>query len=68
MPALKQSAFKAKSAKSSSVKTKIDITPLNMKTVTPSTVTAGRSADLTAALEDIKKTEKKATPPKARRG
>ena len=45
---------------------KIDITPLNVKAV-KSAKTGRTSSNLTAALEDIQRTEKKVTPPKARR-
>ena len=43
---------------------KIKVTPLNIKAVKAN----GGTANLSAALEDIKKTEKKVAPPKARRG
>jgi len=45
---------------------KIDITPLNVKAV-KSAKTGRTSSNLSAALEDIKKTESKVKPPKARR-
>lgn len=47
---------------------KINITPLDIKTVRASSSKSRRgSSNLAAALEDIQKTEKKVTPPKARR-
>ena len=45
------------------------VTPLNIKAVKPNKSGArGGTTNLAAALEDIKKTEKKVAPPKARRG
>ena len=45
---------------------KIDVTPLKIKTVKPSSA-RGSSSNLAGALEDIRTTEKKVTPPKARK-
>lgn len=45
---------------------KIDVTPLKIKTVKPSSA-RGSSSNLAGALEDIRATEKKVTPPKARK-
>lgn len=46
---------------------KMDVTPLNIKPVKASKSTKGYNSNLSAALKDIENTQKKVTPPKARR-
>lgn len=55
------------SVASTAVKPKMNITPLNVKTVKPTKSGSKNSNQLASALEDIKQTEKKVAPPKARR-